>query len=103
MKASDLFVRCLEKEGFEYVFGVPGEENADFMISLEQSASVRFILTRHEQGAAFMAEICQPASTTAPAANSAAWPQANRTATPKARPRTGFVPPPTDSAATAMR
>ena len=35
MKASDLFVRCLEKEGFEYVFGVPGEENADFMISLE--------------------------------------------------------------------
>ena len=57
MKASDLFVRCLEKEGIEYVFGVPGEENADFMISLEQSASVRFILTRHEQGAAFMAEI----------------------------------------------
>ena len=57
MKASDLFVRCLEQEGIEYVFGVPGEENADFMISLEQSASIHFILTRHEQGAAFMAEI----------------------------------------------
>ncbi|PVZ65409.1 acetolactate synthase large subunit [Pelagibaculum spongiae] len=57
MKASDLFVKCLEEEGIEYIFGVPGEENADFMISLEQSESVRFILTRHEQGAAFMAEI----------------------------------------------
>ena len=57
MKASDLFVRCLEEEGIEYIFGVPGEENADFMISLEQSDKIRFILTRHEQGAAFMAEI----------------------------------------------
>ena len=57
MKASDLFVRCLEEEGIEYIFGVPGEENADFMISLEASRSIRFVLTRHEQGAAFMAEI----------------------------------------------
>jgi len=57
MKASDLMVRCLETEGIEYVFGVPGEENADFMLSLEQSDDIRFILTRHEQGAAFMAEI----------------------------------------------
>ena len=57
MKASDLFVRCLEAEGIEYIFGVPGEENADFMMSLEKSDSIRFILTRHEQGAAFMAEV----------------------------------------------
>ncbi len=57
MKASDLFVRCLEVEGIEYIFGVPGEENADFMISLEQSETIKFILTRHEQGAAFMAEV----------------------------------------------
>ena len=57
MKASDLLVKCLEEEGIEYIFGVPGEENADFMISLEQSKKIRFILTRHEQGAAFMAEI----------------------------------------------
>ena len=57
MKASDLLVRCLEEEGIEYIFGVPGEENADFMMSLEQSKKIRFILTRHEQGAAFMAEI----------------------------------------------
>ncbi|UTW45316.1 acetolactate synthase large subunit [bacterium SCSIO 12696] len=57
MKASDLFVKCLEEEGIEYIFGVPGEENADFMMSLEKSDQIRFILTRHEQGAAFMAEI----------------------------------------------
>ena len=57
MKASDLFVKCLEEEGIEYIFGVPGEENADFMMSLEKSGKIKFILTRHEQGAAFMAEI----------------------------------------------
>jgi acetolactate synthase-1/2/3 large subunit len=57
MKASDLFVKCLEEEGIEYIFGVPGEENADFMISLEDTNKIKFILTRHEQGAAFMAEV----------------------------------------------
>ena len=57
MQASDLFVQCLEAEGIEYIFGVPGEENAHFMMSLEESKSIRFVLTRHEQGAAFMAEI----------------------------------------------
>jgi acetolactate synthase-1/2/3 large subunit len=57
MKASDLFVQCLESEGIEYIFGVPGEENADFMMSLEKSDKIRFILTRHEQGAAFMADV----------------------------------------------
>lgn len=56
MKASDLFVRCLESEGVERIFGVPGEENAHFMMSLEQS-SIDFVLTRHEQGAAFMADV----------------------------------------------
>ena len=57
MKASDLLVKCLEVEGIEYIFGVPGEENADFMMSLQDSKKITFILTRHEQGAAFMAEI----------------------------------------------
>ncbi len=56
MKASDLFVKCLEAEGVTQIFGVPGEENAHFMISLEDSP-IEFVLTRHEQGAAFMAEI----------------------------------------------
>ncbi|MCH9698178.1 MAG: acetolactate synthase large subunit [Gammaproteobacteria bacterium] len=55
MKASDLFIRCLEAEGVEYIFGVPGEENADIMISLLDS-TIRFIVCRHEQGAAFMAD-----------------------------------------------
>ncbi|QGJ68966.1 Thiamine pyrophosphate-requiring enzyme [Planctomycetales bacterium 10988] len=57
MKASDLFIRCLETEEIEYVFGVPGEENADFLMSLEKSSSIKFILCRHEQAAAFMAEV----------------------------------------------
>ena len=55
MKASDLFVKCLEEEGCEYVFGVPGEENLDFLDSLSRSSQIRLILTRHEQGAGFMA------------------------------------------------
>jgi len=55
MKASDLFVKCLEAEGVERIFGVPGEENADFMMSIDESP-IEFILCRHEQGAAFMAE-----------------------------------------------
>jgi acetolactate synthase I/II/III large subunit len=54
-KASDLFIQCLEEEGVEYVFGVPGEENLDFLDSLSRSKSVKLILTRHEQGAGFMA------------------------------------------------
>ena len=53
-KASDLFVQCLEAEGVEYVFGVPGEENLDVVESLRQS-KIKMILTRHEQAAAFMA------------------------------------------------
>lgn len=56
MKAAELFVRCLENEGVEYIFGVPGEENLDFMDALHDS-SIRFITTRHEQGAAFMADV----------------------------------------------
>ncbi len=54
-KASDLFIQCLEEEGVEYVFGVPGEENLDFLDSLSRSKTVKLILTRHEQGAGFMA------------------------------------------------
>jgi acetolactate synthase-1/2/3 large subunit len=53
-KASDLFVECLENEGVEYIFGVPGEENLDMLESLRTS-TVKLILTRHEQGAGFMA------------------------------------------------
>ncbi|MFV1921131.1 MAG: acetolactate synthase large subunit [Methylotenera sp.] len=54
MNASDLFVKALENEGVERIYGVPGEENLDFLEALRKS-SIELILTRHEQGAAFMA------------------------------------------------
>jgi len=56
MKAAELFVRCLENEGIEYIFGIPGEENLDLMDALLES-SIRFITVRHEQGGAFMADV----------------------------------------------
>lgn len=56
MKASDLFIRSLEAEGVEYVFGIPGEETSDLIMSLLDS-KIKFVLVRHEQGAAFMADM----------------------------------------------
>ena len=56
MKAAELFVRCLENEGTEFVFGIPGEENLDVMDALLDSP-IKFVVTRHEQGAAFMADV----------------------------------------------
>ena len=56
LKASDLFVKALENEGVKYIFGLPGEENIDILDSLTRS-SIEFITTRHEQGAAFMADV----------------------------------------------
>lgn len=57
MKSSDLMVKALENEGIEYIFGIPGEENLDFLNSLKDS-SIQLILTRHEQAAGFMAATC---------------------------------------------
>ncbi len=54
MKASDLFIKALEAEGVEYIFGVPGEENLDLLDSISRS-DIKLILTRHEQAAGFMA------------------------------------------------
>ncbi len=56
MKASELLIRCLENEGVEFLFGLPGEEILDVMDALLDSR-LRFIETRHEQGAAFMADV----------------------------------------------
>ena len=56
-KASDLFIECLEEEGCEYIFGIPGEENLDFLDSLSRSKKIKLVLTRHEQGAGFMASV----------------------------------------------
>jgi len=54
---AELLVRCLENEGVKYVFGVPGEEILDLLDALSRSESIQFITTRHEQGAAFMADV----------------------------------------------
>jgi acetolactate synthase I/II/III large subunit len=56
MKAAELFVRCLENEGVKYLFGLPGEENLDVMDALLDS-TIKFVTTRHEQAAAFMADV----------------------------------------------
>jgi acetolactate synthase-1/2/3 large subunit len=56
MKAAELFVKCLENEKVERIYGIPGEENIDVMDALLDS-NIKFITTRHEQGAAFMADV----------------------------------------------
>ncbi len=56
MNVAELLVRCLESEGVTHVFGVPGEENEDLLFALEPS-SIQFVPTRHEQGAAFIADV----------------------------------------------
>ncbi|MBW4651079.1 MAG: acetolactate synthase large subunit [Kastovskya adunca ATA6-11-RM4] len=56
MNTAELLVRCLENEGVEYIFGLPGEENLHVLQALKNS-SIQFITTRHEQGAAFMADV----------------------------------------------
>ena len=53
LNTAKLLVKCLEEEGVEYIFGIPGEENLEVMNALRDS-SIKFITTRHEQGAAFM-------------------------------------------------
>ena len=55
-KAAELIVKCLENEGVEVVFGLPGEENIRFVQALAASR-IRYVLTRHEQAASFMAEM----------------------------------------------
>ena len=56
MKVSDLVVKCLEAEDVKYIFGLPGEENEDLLFSLNKS-KIKFLATRHEAGASFMANI----------------------------------------------
>lgn len=56
MDTAELLVKCLENEGVDYIFGVPGEENLQVLQALKKS-SIQFITTRHEQGAAFMADV----------------------------------------------
>ena len=57
MNAAELFVQCLENEGVEYVFGLPGEEINELLKALASTKKIRFILSRHEQAASFMADV----------------------------------------------
>ncbi|MEH7251837.1 acetolactate synthase large subunit [Neobacillus niacini] len=57
MKATDLLVQCLENEDVEYIFGIMGKETLDLIDSLSKSKQIKFVNVRHEQGAAFMADV----------------------------------------------
>ncbi len=57
MNGAQLLVRCLENEGVRHVFGLPGEETLALNAALEDSERIEFVTTRHEQGAAFMADV----------------------------------------------
>jgi acetolactate synthase-1/2/3 large subunit len=57
LNVAQLLVRCLENEGVRYVFGIPGEETLALNAALADNEKIRFVLTRHEQGAAFMADV----------------------------------------------
>lgn len=54
---AEQFVKALEHEEVRYVFGIPGEENLDLMRALSRSGKIKVIIVRHEQGAAFMADV----------------------------------------------
>ncbi|MFC1602768.1 acetolactate synthase large subunit [Pseudomonadota bacterium] len=91
IKASDLFVKALEHEGVEYVFGVPGEENLDLVESLRDS-SIKLILTRHEQGAGFMAATYGRLTGKAGVCLSTLGPGATNLVTPAAYAQLGAMP-----------
>lgn len=90
-KASDLFVQALEKEGVEYIFAVPGEENLDMVESLRTS-NIKLIITRHEQGAAFMAATYGRLTGKAGVCMATLGPGATNFATPAAYAHLGGMP-----------
>lgn len=91
IKASDLFVRALEAEGVDYIFAVPGEENLDMLESLRTS-SIKLVLTRHEQGAGFMAATYGRLTGNAGVCMATLGPGATNLATPAAYAQLGGMP-----------
>ncbi len=91
IKASDLFVQALEAEGVEYIFAVPGEENLDMVESLRVS-KIKLILTRHEQGAGFMAATYGRLTGKAGVCMATLGPGATNLATPAAYAHLGGMP-----------
>src|SRR3989339_1786175 len=92
MKAAQLLVKGLEQEGVEYVFGVPGEENLDFLEALPQSTTIKFIVPRHEQGAGFMAATYGRLTGKAGVCLSTLGPGATNLVTPAAYAQLGGMP-----------
>ena len=90
-KASDLFIQALEAEGVEYIFAVPGEENLDILESLRTS-KIKLILTRHEQGAGFMAATYGRLTGKAGVCMATLGPGATNLATPAAYAHLGGMP-----------
>ncbi|WP_232771425.1 acetolactate synthase large subunit [Colwellia sp. 12G3] len=91
MKASDLFVQALEAEGVEYIFSVPGEENLDMVESLRNS-TIKLVLTRHEQGAGFMAATYGRLTSKVGVCMATLGPGATNLATPAAYAHLGGMP-----------
>ncbi len=91
IKASDLLVQSLEAEGVEHIFAVPGEENLDFVESLRTS-NIKLVLTRHEQGAAFMAATYGRLTGKAGVCMATLGPGATNFATPAAYAHLGGMP-----------
>ncbi|KGJ86499.1 Acetolactate synthase [Colwellia psychrerythraea] len=91
IKASDLFVQALEAEGVEYIFAVPGEENLDMVESLRKS-TIKLVLTRHEQGAGFMAATYGRLTGKAGVCMATLGPGATNLATPAAYAHLGGMP-----------
>ena len=91
IKATDLFVKALEAEGVEHIFAVPGEENLDMVESLRTS-SIKLVLTRHEQGAGFMAATYGRLTGKAGVCMATLGPGATNFATPSAYAHLGGMP-----------
>ena len=90
-KASDPFVQALEQEGVEYIFAVPGEENLDLLESIRTS-NIKLVLTRHEQGAGFMAATYGRMTGKAGVCMATLGPGATNLATPAAYAHLGAFP-----------
>lgn len=92
MKASDLFIKCLEAEGVEYIFWVPWEENLDLLESIRQNDNIKLILTRNEQTAVFMAANYGRFTGKAWVALATLWPWATNMLTWVAYAQLGWMP-----------
>src|SRR5438067_2943861 len=90
--AAEAIVQCLRREGVDHLFGIPGTQNLPFIDALSQTPEIRFVLTRHEQGAAFMAYGFARAAGRPAVVTATEGPGVTNLATPIAAAFKGFVP-----------